>query len=393
MRFAGGLIAVMSLVLVGGDVRAQEAVKPVPATRPAQETIAARCVVRVRWDNRLSFPHLESVITAQRATREAAQKLLGVDKPVRPGVSTHRSDANEIDLTLDVSLDDVPGVRHAAAEYMEALTSKLAGQLEDYQKKVISEEVRPMRERADRAERNLQMLRAELDERRSALRKATGRADAVQNWADVITGLEQEREKLALDLAGQQARRQAIEKTIATISKQAEERAKEDPIAVEFAKIVELRLAEAERMRLLHREGRISQTEISDVDAKAADARARLLERRELSMRGAGGELLGELNRELMMLSINAAEHGARLELILARLDRFHGSAGEVDRIKQLERDLETLESEHREARKQAMAHEDRYRNVPAPAVTVLECRHVTPEEWQRDPQLRQRRY
>jgi hypothetical protein len=387
MRFTRCFVVIVCLMPgVGTLVRAQEVAKPAPATRPAEETISAWCVVRIRWDHeRVSFPHLESLITSQRATREAAQKLLGVAKPVRPLIEQLRHDPGEIDVRIQVVLAGVPGAKLAAAEYMDALTANLGTQLEEYQQNAVSSEVRPVRERADRAERNLEQLRAILADRRNRLRDATGRVD-VQNWREAIAGLEQEREKLSLDLAGQQARRKAIEKTIATITKQAEGRAKDDPVAVEFEKIVQVRERELGLVREMVATGRASQVEAADLEAKVADAKSKLLERRELATRGAGGELMGELNRELMMLAINGAEHEARAELILARLNQFHESAADVDRIKQLDRDLATAEAEWREARKQATSLEDRYRELQAPGVTVLECLHITPAQWQRDP-------
>jgi hypothetical protein len=333
----------------------------------------------------------EHFIFDQPATKEAAKSLLNLDELRLRRVLSIKSGSGGLPsghtgVSLQVSIADDIGGRAAAAEFLQAVIARLPEQLTNYQQSFVMQEVDAVREQQRRAEKELGQLRGERAARRQRLRDLTGRTDAAANWDGAVAKLEQERQKLTMDLAGQQARRKAIEKTIAATAKQAEERAEDDPIAVELAKIVELRMVEAQRMRNLFEQGRFSQTEISELEAKVADAKARLLERRELAARAAGGEFLSDLNRELLMLSINAAESEARLELIARTLNGFVEAAGDVERLGLLEKDLASAEATYLDAKKRAAGVEDTYRNLREPKVTLLDYGHVFKDQARERP-------
>ena len=245
---------IVPLLCVVVSVAAQETAKPEPATRPATPTIAANCHLRITWDDRVPHVQYDQFILEQPATKKAARALLNLDD-LRRVISTRRFGGMEMahnDAGVSVHVNDlsaVEGARPAAAEFADAIIAELPKQLKAHQQSFVSREIDIVRERLALASNELDRLRAERADLLRRLRERTGRSDAAKNWAEAIANLEQERQKLTLDLAGQQARRKAIEKTIATTAKQAEERAKEDPIAVEFAKIVELRMVELQHMR------------------------------------------------------------------------------------------------------------------------------------------------
>lgn len=384
-------LAVVTPALAQGDAPTRGK-SGAPATRPTAPTVGARCNLRIGWDGRVPDVEYDQFILEHPATKEAARRLLNIDD-LRRVMSVRRYAAPEVPrpdagLTLYVGgLAKIDGAHPAAAEFVHEIIDALPKQLAAHQGSFVSQEIEAARERLRRAEAEMAQLLRDRADRLQRLRKITGRTDPAENWTQAIANLEEEQQKLKLDLAGQQARRRAIEETIAKITKQAQLQAQEDEIARELEKIVGLRQEEFRSARdlLVQGSGQINQNEVTNIEAKVADARARLLERRELAARAAGGDLLSDFNRELLMLTINAAENEARLALIRDTLNRFQEATADVDRLKLMEKNLATEEAEYLRARANVAAVEERYRNIQAPSVTILDCDYAPVEQPHQD--------
>lgn len=364
-----------SMLLLATLALAQDGNPPAqPASVPA--TVAGEYILNLNFDPKVPRPDLAHLILSQEETVNSARKILNLQR--LPHVGLSQTERGAVSLRFNLDLQANPDARPAVREFVDAIVKALPQQLRDYQEKFVREERERARQRLREAEVRLQEERAQSNEQRDKLRAITGRIDAVENWSEAIAAMEQERHKLALDLAGQRARRQAIEETIAKIAMQAEARVKEDEIAEQLAKIVTAREEERAHARQLASTGRLSAADLSNIEAKIADAKARLLERREMAARAAGGEMLAELNRELLMLSINRAEHEARLKAIQESLERFHAASDEVDALKKAEKDLHMLEARYEEAMQRAFETEERYQNLRPPTVSVVDSDFTT---------------
>jgi len=148
------------------------------------------------------------------------------------------------------------------------------------------------------------------------------------------------RQQLALDLAGKKARLEAIQRHIARVSAMAENRAERDTISKELAKIVAIREQVVAAQKRLYKTGAVSQGDILELEAKLAEAKVRLAERREKLVEMAGGGILTKLNGELATLGMDAVELEAKLKitdeqlLALARRRvqaRIHGATVKAD--------------------------------------------------------------
>ena len=92
-----------------------------------------------------------------------------------------------------------------------------------------------------------------------------------------VTRLEEERQRLELDVMGKTAR-EALEREIAKRSELVEKKAEEDAIAAELQKVVDVRQASVERIKKMVSAAHASETELQEAVGRVAEARAKLLE-------------------------------------------------------------------------------------------------------------------
>jgi hypothetical protein len=130
-----------------------------------------------------------------------------------------------------------------------------------------------------------------------------------------IRSLDECRLTLEMELAGVQARRQALQEQIARIGQDAE-KAVDDEIASELERVVALRGKELERVRALAERGQASDMEVGRYEEEWATAKVQLLTHREEARHRHGGDLLHRFNEELATLSIEAADMEARMSVL-----------------------------------------------------------------------------
>jgi hypothetical protein len=119
------------------------------------------------------------------------------------------------------------------------------------------------------------------------------------------------------------------------LSDAAASRVDKDPIAAELEKIVKLREREAALKAELQQRGGTTEASLGAAQAAVAEAKARLFERREAAARAGGSDLLGELNKELVTLTISIAENEARQRYVEGRLDGLGRALERVDGFEQ----------------------------------------------------------
>jgi hypothetical protein len=235
-----------------------------------------------------------------------------------------------------------------ADEYVEALVREYQVELRNaWERDPL---VTGPREVAERAERESQDVAAQIHAMRQKIAQDTGRrvyetaAETRAAWAK----LEAERQAIQMELVGKRARQEALVKAMKETSEDLKGKAAKDGVAEELEKVVKAREYAYESAKQLAKTGGMSQTELLETEGKVAEARAKVLERRDLVAERSGGTILVDLNRELQSVVVTVAEAEARLMAAQRTLSGFDQARNELEQLQQDEGE--------RELRAQALA-------------------------------------
>lgn len=189
-------------------------------------------------------------------------------------------------------------------------------------------------QRLDEAKQRLERAQREGRSIREELRQKTGRMDiSNESLAKAAARLESELERLQLDTAGGEARIEALQKTVATVSDRAESAAAKDEVAAELAVVVGVRQKEVVAQQMLIDAKGGSQLDLERAKAAVAEAKARLAERRQAVVAATGGGGLSDWNRELLNLSLDAQERRARTRFLEEGLTRLGAAMPLLERL------------------------------------------------------------
>ena len=287
-----------------------------------------------------------------------------------------------LEMTVDLRRPRLRDAQPRAAEFLDAFITSLDWQLREWQ---AEEAGVPAAERdVERATALLDERRAEFRQLEQQIRQTTGRADAsVDAIRSSVPKLDEERQSLKLQVIGKAARQAALAATIERLAKAAGERAGDDPVAAELEKVVAVRERAVEHARELQKAASISTQEVAEAEAVLAEARARLLERRDAVARANGGELLEALNRELATLSIDAAESQAKLAALDALLAKYVDAEELLARAVEVRQDRERHVSDLRDAQARLQTARS---SLPDRVLQVVEAEDNAPN----DPRLEQ---
>ena len=228
----------------------------------------------------------------------------------------------------------------------------------------------------DRTQREIR----DLEERLDSIRLTVGNAVEGANGSSAaaraaIAKSGEQLQVLKLDLAGLNARSEAIGKAIAQYSDKIGQKVKDDPIAVELAKVVEFREERAKTLAALAASGSTPQEEVSAARAAVAEARARLLERQEAVSNRAGGDVVANWNRELMSLGIDQAEKEAKVRALEASRDRLVVASRDLERADALVLELAAARKRYGQQESNLNALRAGQRSAKEPTVTVTESK------------------
>jgi chromosome segregation ATPase len=300
------------------------------AQRPPSDTLTAERKVQITWEPTATPPDLKGVLSrllgpegagavAERVLNvkpEAGQQL--VKRTGEVGVTDHA-----YTFSFTVNLGAAPGARPAAKEFADALVEHLDTLLQAQRREAAAERLKKVTDEYRDIQFEVEALRLRTREKHAALRNQSGRADlSAESLQAGIGKLEDERQRLELDLAGMEARLQAVQEEMEKASERAQKDAAADPV------IAELERAEATRQKMLaitrkqFEAGQASQTAVSEAEAAMIDARVQLLDRRGAAA-ARGGDALAPLTRELQNLAIDIRDRQARLRHVRERLDRL----------------------------------------------------------------------
>lgn len=335
-------VALSILLAITAPVFCDSTTKPASSTQPASNTIAAVRKIQIVGDPVKQFKNY-----VDHTASDLGLQVLG-SSDFTEGNRLLRFTADGEYVTLQVSLEEDSArrlfspaganpLRHAAAEFLDGIIERVQQEMQqdfdDRQGRQLNarrEEVRSIREARDAAA-------AKLDAYRMELRKETGRLDVTPaNLREAMSKLQDEHQQLELDLRGKEARAAAIADTIAQLTKEASAKNNGDDVLAELQQVVEAREKQLDLMKKNAAAGVNTPVEVQQVAAQAAEARAKVAERKRDALAAAGGEALTSLNRELRMLSIDRAEQEARFKLVSQQLDSIGNVTDTIDKYEQM---------------------------------------------------------
>jgi predicted nucleic acid-binding Zn-ribbon protein len=375
------LNAPLTLVLVAAALvvaTARPQLRAEPASKPtAPETVYAERVITLGGN-----VDVDALVGMLDSAASLAANVVGV--PHERAVDLIKSEFTNGDrLTLSVSLppDKFPPDKRRASEFVDKVVSGLASQLGNFWND--DPQLRRAHRDVDEAEQKVERWRQELKDIEQKIREITGRSDVD---ADAIRAsvpkLEDERQELRLTVIGKEARQKALTEAIEKLSKAAAARASDDPVAAELEKVVTFKERARDRLRQLHEQGVATNEETAAAEAPIAEARARLLERREAVKQSSGGEMLSGMNRELATISIDVAEAQAKLKAIDELLARYDSARGAVTSAEIARREKSAAEADLQKARESL---QDARSRIPAEPLRVLRSTSKGPD----DPSLK----
>ena len=332
-----------------------------PPAAPSDTTMAER-TIRVTWSREQGVrpPDVRAVV-GRLETSDVAGKigseLLGLPPDVAAATiqaTEARTSGDGIEVDLTVLLDPIqfPKAKPRAKEFADQLVTTFH--------KMLADE-RDAQESPRLAQAKEWLLKVEVDyadlSKRVKEQQAEMGGHSPEGARAALGKLEDERQRLELELAGMQARQKAVEEWIARTSNEMREAANTDPIIAELEKAQAAQERVVEVARRQFESGTISQSAVADAESKLSDVKIQLLERKRAggATGGPGGttDPLTALNRELQTISIDIVDRKARLAFIEKRTDRVRNAAAMAADYEILEAERATLRKELESARRE----------------------------------------
>jgi len=227
---------------------------------------------------------------------------------------------------LDVQ--QVQNYLQSQREIFAAKLNSLAGKAKGMTPEEIQEKLKAVKARLAQTFEKMQVL--------------SGLAKVQEGWeAQVqrkVQQLQADQLKLELSLSPKEARRAALEKTIAEQKSRVQDEQAKDEISAQLKRIVEEREVELARYKNLEKTQAVGSPEVSQAEAKVAEAKIPLLERQATLAKRGKGELLDRLADELAMVSVDVTEIRLQLKNIeeeLRKYDLANARPEDLDRLAQ----------------------------------------------------------
>ena len=329
--FVTSLICMGLSLVVPADAQPAAETQVAPAPRSARALVELTCA---QADLGMSVDSITVLVNSNSILKHAARELLGLP-PDRLGDevraefsrAVHRS-TNEhgtivfallAELVIHVP-GDVPGADAKAEQLLAAVCKRLEAALSEraaFRLRQLQADAERARARAAQTEQEL----ARLHELQRKLLAEAGRSNLDRdNLADELNSLEREGRELDMNLASLHARQNALTEQIGRIGREIPAREAQDPVALELDKVVKLREQALDKLLTRAKQGMATADEIADGEERLAQARAELARQRLEAAHSAGGELLSDLNKELVSTAVEIASAEARREYVRTQL-------------------------------------------------------------------------
>jgi len=361
-------------IILAACVASQLLAAPATTTTEPAATLYATRDLTIQWerygpdsDALLSFLRKQAAAAAPKMLNVSGNNVSDWFHVVIP-VQGEKS----MRLQMEVKISPIPpDARLAAREFADQMVKALEQYIGDEANRQLDDHLRPLRAAADNAKKREQDSRARYESVRSKMRDLAGREASARGVGEALSKLEDEQQKLELDVLGKTARREALEQTIAEQANRVEKKVGADPILTELQKVVDAKERRAKVNQQMAETGQVAQGEAQDAIASAAEARAKLLERKRDAMNEAGGDALSSLNRELLTLSVDLNELNARLKYVKDHLPGLRDAMAMADDVQSAEAELASARQDlHKIEQDLRQAQMDGYR---APRLIVID--------------------
>src|SRR5688500_403121 len=253
------LIPVLALLLLSTPIVAQEAKPAAPeAQPPASNTVTSEREIRIIWEADSPPPDVNRVLAelyGPNGAGKVGERVLGV-KPEVALKLVYKSpklvvDGNSCTIHFYVRLrPDQTGARPAAREFADALVEQLGAFLLESRRVEAAVRLGPAKDELRELEFEVEARRRRIRDKAAKLFDEAGRADlSTSNLQGGVGKLEDERQRIELDLAGMEARHEAVQEQIQEVTRRVKTEAADDPVLVELEKAVAARQQAVARVR------------------------------------------------------------------------------------------------------------------------------------------------
>lgn len=263
----------------------------------------------------------------------------------------------------------------AADEFLEVFRKHLEARLRVLSARAIT----AAREELKEAEQALHRARAQRDqvnERRLEIIDSAGQTDVRRETVFArIRSLREILRELESQLVGSRARQRALQEQIARLTERARQSEKTDEALTELNKVVEIRKKRLDRAEKLVEQGNAGEYELMTLREQLALGRVKAAERREALRASSGGDLIAELNADLVRLSVDTAESDARLAHAKQELAKTKALLPFSDRYdREIRLALPAAEQAVRDAESWVRDRQPRIRSLREPTVTNMQA-------------------
>jgi hypothetical protein len=267
----------------------------------------------------------------------------------------------------------IPDVDYSANEaFLRAVCEKLQQALNGVWEKEMTSVNRRREMSRDEQVKAAERLTDLQKQRRDLL--GAGQSDLMPEAVmDQIRRLDLERQRMEMDLLGQQARLKALQQQIQTTGERVLKGSTDDAMIKPLQEKLGLLREHLKQMDEQYKAGTTSQSEVQKVRIAISEAEAQLAEARRKVAQAGGGEGLGRLNEELAMLSVNTAETEARLKYVREQMEKNKQLAGAADEYEMgISMAMPYARRAYESSRLRVEELEQRMRTAVAPTVTVI---------------------
>lgn len=177
---------------------------------------------------------------------------------------------------------------------------------------------------------------------------------------------------LEMQMAGMEARRQAIEEQTARTRNEADRKLAQDTVTKEFQTLVQMMETRLSQLRKQVDAGQLPQSELTPAMENLTRARIELAKRQEELRKEAGGGRLDEFASQLSQMAILTAEQRARLEVYRSQLDETQRQLARASAFDPQVARLRTAQQALDIAERQITELTNRRVQLQRPSVTVM---------------------
>lgn len=298
-----------------------------------------------------------SALTPQMPFAEAIELLKNSVEPPLPIVVLWKElqESCAIEPTTAIDMDGPPPVKLESA--LKTVIAAVSGGNSDisYQ---IDDDVIVIREEELQTPQPTAAALSPQEDTQELIARRRDLSDAIQD--------------LEMEMAGREARRQAIEEQIARTRNEADKKLAQDTVTKEFQTLVQMIEMRLSQVRKEVDAGRLPQSELTQAQENLTRARIELAKRQEELTKDVGGGRLDSLNSELSQMAIQTAEQKARLEVFRTQLDETQRRLARASAFDPQVARLRTAQQALNIAERQITELTNRQVQLQRPSVTVM---------------------